>query len=134
LASFSDPDLAARAFELARTEVRSQDAPFLIQLLLANRDNGPATWARVVEHWDELVLRIPANILPRMLGGVTLLCRDPQLASDITAFVRAHPLPIGQRTVDQTLERLEINVSFATSLRDTAAPVLNAGLQRLEKR
>ena len=134
LATFSDPSLAARAFELARTEVRSQDAPFLIQLLLTNRDNGPATWARVVDHWDEFVSRIPTNILPRMLGGVTALCRDPQLSRDIAAFVRAHPLPIGQRTVDQTLERLEINVSFATSFRATAVAVLSAGIERQEKR
>jgi hypothetical protein len=134
LTGFADPSLAARAFELAMTEVRSQDSPFVIQLLLNNRDNGPSTWARVVEHWDELVARIPSNILPRMLGGVTSLCRDPQLARDIKAFVHTHPLAIGQRTVDQTLERLEINVSFAASLRETAVPVLSAGLQRLEKR
>ncbi|HEY5024266.1 MAG TPA: M1 family metallopeptidase [Acidimicrobiales bacterium] len=134
LAGFADPSLAARAFELACTEVRSQDAPFVIQLLLANRDNGPATWGRVVAHWDELEARIPANILPRMLGGVTSLCRDPLLAAEIITFVRAHPLAIGQRTVDQSLERLEINVSFAASLRDRAVPLLHAGLQRLETR
>jgi puromycin-sensitive aminopeptidase len=132
LTGFSDPALAARTFELARTEVRTQNAPFVIQLLLANRDVGPSTWLRVTEHWDDLVARIPANILPRMLGGVTSLCRDPGLAQDIRTFVQAHPLPIGQRTVDQTLERLTINVSFATALRDTAVPVLSAGLSRLE--
>ena len=89
---------------------------------------------RVRDHWDELVERIPANILPRMLGGVTSLCRDPRLADEVTVFVRAHPLSIGQRTVDQTLERLGINVSFATTIRDTAQPVLRAGLDRLETR
>ncbi|HVA04572.1 MAG TPA: M1 family metallopeptidase [Acidimicrobiales bacterium] len=134
LTGFADPSLAARAFGLAMTEVRSQDSPFVIQLLLTNRDNGPATWARVVEHWDELLARIPSNILPRMLGGLTSLCRDPDLARAVTAFVRAHPLAIGQRTVEQTLERLEINVSFAASLAETAGPVLSAGLQRLEER
>jgi puromycin-sensitive aminopeptidase len=134
LTGFADPQLAARTFELACTEVRSQDSPFVIQLLLNNRDNGPAVWARVVGHWDELVARIPSNILPRMLSGVTSLCRDAALASDVTTFVHAHPLSVGQRTVDQTLERLEINVSFAASVRDTAVPVLSAGLQRLEKR
>jgi puromycin-sensitive aminopeptidase len=133
LAGFTDPALAARAFELARTEVRTQNAPFLIHQLLASRDNGPATWPRVREHWDELGARIPANILPRMLGGVTSLCRDPALADEVRAFVRAHPLPIGQRTVDQTLERLGINVSFAAGLRATAEPVLRGGIERLEK-
>jgi puromycin-sensitive aminopeptidase len=134
LAGFTDPSLVARAFEIARTEVRTQNAPFLINLLLAGRDAGPATWVRVRDHWDELVERIPANILPRMLGGVASLCRDSQLADEVTAFVRAHPLAIGQRTVDQTLERLGINVSFATALNTTAQPVLRAGLQRLETR
>jgi len=134
LTGFTDASLAARTFELARTEVRSQDAPFVIQLLLANRDSGPGTWTRVRDHWDELVARIPANIVPRMLGGVTSLCRDRQLAEEVEAFVRAHPLPVGQRTVDQTLERLEINTALAAVMRDTAAAVLEAGLQRLEAR
>jgi aminopeptidase N len=134
MAGFPDPSLSARAFELARTEVRTQNAPFLIQLLLSNRDGGAATWARVRDDWAELVDRIPANILPRMLGGVTSLCRDPRLADEVTTFVRRHPLPIGQRTVDQTLERLGINVSFAAALRANAQTVLRAGLQRLATR
>jgi puromycin-sensitive aminopeptidase len=134
LASFSDPSLAARGFELAQTEVRSQNAPFVIQLLLSSRENGPASWERVTDHWDELGARIPSNIFPRMLGGVTSLCRDPQLAQEVTTFIRAHPPAVGQRTVEQTLERLQINVSFAASLRETAIPVLSAGLTRLEKR
>ena len=58
--------------------------------------------------------------------------RDPRLAQGIRTFVQAHPLPIGQRTVDQTLERLAINVSFRDLARDTAVPVLSAGLSRLE--
>jgi len=132
LAGFPDAGLAARTFELALTEVRTQNAPFVVQLLLANREAGPSTWARVIEHWDELVARIPANILPRMLSGVTSLCRDPELVREVRTFVHAHPLSIGQRTVDQTLERLTINLSFALALHDTAVPVLRAGLLRLE--
>ncbi len=132
LAGFPDAALAERTFELALTEVRTQNAPFVVQLLLANREAGPSTWARVVEHWDELVARIPANIMPRMLSGVTSLCRDPELAREIRTFVHEHPLSIGQRTVDQTLERLTINLSFALALHGTAVPVLRAGLLRLE--
>jgi hypothetical protein len=88
----------------------------------------------VRDNWAELVERIPSNILPRMLGGVTSLCRDPQLADEVIAYISAHPLPIGQRTVDQTLERLGINVSFATALRVGGESVVGAGLQRLATR
>ncbi len=77
LASFGDAALAARTFELAMTEVRSQDAPFLIRLLLVNRENGPATWERIVGAWDEFPKRFPSNTLPRMLDGVRALCAPP---------------------------------------------------------
>ncbi len=112
LASFDQPELAERAFDLAVTEVRTQNAPFVIQLLLANRANGPATWSRVTASWADLVDRFPANILPRMLDGVRGLVDPDGLAGEVTAFVQAHPLPGGGKTVDQILERLAVNVAF----------------------
>ncbi len=95
-------------------EVRTQNAPFLLQALLANRVTGPASWARVTDRWDQLVERFPANTLPRMLEGVRALCTPPSLAEEVTGFVEAHPLPAGGKTVDQILERLAVNVAFGT--------------------
>jgi puromycin-sensitive aminopeptidase len=112
LGGFDDAALAARTFELAVTEVRTQNAPFLLQALLANRITGAASWARVEERWDELIERFPANTLPRMLDGVRALCTPPSLADEVTRFVEAHPLPAGGKTVEQTLERLAVNVAF----------------------
>ena len=40
LAAFPDVDLALRTFELARTEVRTQNAPYLVASLLGNRVAG----------------------------------------------------------------------------------------------
>ena len=112
LASFGATDLAARTFELAMTEVRSQDAPFLIRLLLANRETGPATWERIVAAWDEFPKKFPSNTLPRMLDGIRALCSPPEMAAAVAAFVTAHPLAAGGRTVDQILERLAMSVAF----------------------
>ena len=98
----------------------------MIHLLLANRDNGPGhVGPRPAEHWDELVARFPANILPRMLDGVTLAVPRPRRwPTTSPTFVRAHPLPIGQRTVDQTLERLagQRGVRRLAGTRRTARP------------
>ena len=112
LAGFRSPELVARTFDLAMTEVRSQDAPFLIRILLWNRHAGPATWTRVVAAWDEFPGKFPSNTLPRMLDGVRGLCSPPELADEVTAFVEAHPLASGGRTVDQILERLAMSVAF----------------------
>ena len=112
LASFTDPALASRTFELALTEVRSQNAPFVLQALVANRITGPAAWQRVTEEWDTLVAKFPSNILPRMLDGIRGLCSSGELADRVAAFVVAHPLPAGGKTVEQILERLSVNVAF----------------------
>ncbi len=112
LASFNKLGLAMRTFDLATSEVRTQNAPFLIQLLLANRVTGPRAWERVTDEWDALVATFPSNILPRMLEGVRALCNPPELARSVTRFVEDHPLPAGGRTVEQILERLSVNVAF----------------------
>ena len=114
LAGFDDPGLAARTFELAVTEVRTQNAPFLVQALLANRVTGPESWSLVTDRWDALIERFPANTLPRMLEGVRALCTPPSLAEQVTRFVESHPLPAGGKTVEQILERLAVNVAFGT--------------------
>jgi hypothetical protein len=112
LAGFREPELAARTFELAMQEVRSQDAPFLIRLLLWNREVGRDTWGRVVDAWDEFPGKFPASTLPRMLDGARGLCNPPALADEVTAFIEAHPLSSGGRTVEQILERLAMSVAF----------------------
>ena len=113
LASFDDPQLADRTFDLAMSEVRTQNAPFVIQSLVANRKTGPAIWHRVTGEWDTMVAKFPSNIMPRMLDGVRVLCNPPSLAAEVTEFVEHHPLPAGGKSVEQILERLAVNVAFA---------------------
>ena len=123
LTVFPDPALAARAYELARTEVRTQNAPFVVQLLLAHRDHGPATWARVDEGLGRLGARIPRHTSSPGCSTVSrMLCRDRALADDVRSFIAAHPLPSGQRTIDQTVERLGVNQAFVTRLAGAGPP------------
>jgi puromycin-sensitive aminopeptidase len=124
LASFGDEALAARTFELAMTDVRSQNAPFLIRLLLVNREAGPATWERIVAAWDEFPKKFPSNTLPRMLDGVRALCSPPEFAAGVASFIVAHPLAAGGRTVEQILERLAMSVDFGRREGATLAATL----------
>ncbi|MHB1717276.1 MAG: M1 family metallopeptidase [Acidimicrobiales bacterium] len=128
LASFDEPRLAERTFRLALDEVRTQNAPFVLQALVANRVTGPATWQRVTSEWSTLVERFPANILPRMLEGVRGLCGPGSPAAEVRAFVEDHPLPSGGKTVDQILERLDVNVAFGAREGSRLAAVLRKGV------
>jgi len=124
LAGFRDAELSARTFDLAMTEVRSQDAPFLIRLLLWNRSTGPATWERVVAAWDSFPDKFPSSTLTRMLDGARALCTPPELAAQVTDFIVGHPLPAGGRTIEQILERLAVSVAFGTREGHTLASAL----------
>jgi puromycin-sensitive aminopeptidase len=112
LSAFPDVALAERTFALAMGEVRTQDAPYLIIGLLTNRVAGPAAFELLAEHWDEALARFPVNSHPRMLQGVRSMCGDTAVARRVTEFVSAHPIRSGQRSVEQAVERLWINVAF----------------------
>jgi len=124
LAKFPDVELGARTFDLALEEVRTQNAPYLILALLTNRVVGPVTWQRITENWSAIIERFPDNSHARMLDGVRALCGDAALAEKVTSFLREHPIRAGQRTVEQSLERLAVNVAFGERERGRLREVL----------
>ena len=108
----AEPTWPPRTFDLAMTEVRTPERALRHPAAAWQPAAGPATWARITAAWDELLAKFPSNILPRMLDGVRGLCTPPELADEVTAFVEAHPLAAGGRTVEQILERLAVSVAF----------------------
>jgi puromycin-sensitive aminopeptidase len=131
LAGFTDPALAERTFEFARTKARVQNAPSLLNMLLTNRAVGAATWERVTDHWDELLAKFPPTLVTRMLEGARLLCRDKALATQVKDFLSDHPVPTGEKSVVQICERLMVNATFSERLASGATPVLRAATAHL---
>ena len=113
LAEVREPAQFHRVLELATsTEVRTQNAPYLLGACLANRDNGGAAWATVRDRWDELNERFPSNSIDRMLNGIRSVA-DADRASEIDAFLAAHPVEQAKQTIAQHLERMRVTVALA---------------------
>jgi puromycin-sensitive aminopeptidase len=129
LVSFVQPELADRTFDLLVSEVRTQNAPYVLSALLANRVTGPATWHRMTQAWDTLVSRFPTNSLPRMLDGARSLCTPPELADQVREFVVSHPLSGGGKTIEQILERLAVSSAFGTREGSGLAATLTQALE-----
>jgi puromycin-sensitive aminopeptidase len=110
LAGFSNEGLVRRTLDMAATEVRTQNAPFVINAALANLQHGDKAWSWLTEHWQELLDKFPDNSHARMIEAVSVLPSD--VADEVRSFLSAHPVKAGQRTVEQTLERLDVNVAF----------------------
>ena len=110
LANFPNEALLQRTLDLAAEEVRTQNAPYLINAALANREHGDTAWRWLTHRWSDLLGRFPDNSHSRMLESIATL--SPELAGDVRSFITDHPVKAGQRTVDQALERLDVNAAF----------------------
>jgi puromycin-sensitive aminopeptidase len=124
LAEFDSEALMRRTCELAMSpEVKTQNAPFLLNLCIANRRHGAIAWRFVREHWDEANARFPSNTIVRMVSSVRLLT-DETVAADVQAFFAEHPIEQAAKTLEQVLERQRVNTAlrareseaFATAL------------------
>jgi puromycin-sensitive aminopeptidase len=109
LAEVDDGALLARTCALAMSdEVKTQNAPFLLRMCIANRRYGDQAWTFVREHWAEANRRFPSNSIVRMVESVRLLNRPEQVA-DVQAFFSEHPIPQAAKTLEQLLERQRTN-------------------------
>ena len=112
LAAPESPALLQRTLDLClTTEVRTQDAPYLIGAVLSSRSGGAIAWSFIEEHWETIRSRFPDNSLPRMIDAIAVVV-DPGLAARIHAFLAEHPIP-HERPMAQSLEKLDNSVAFA---------------------
>jgi hypothetical protein len=126
LCAFPDIELAVRTFDLAMTEVRTQNGWIVIAGLLANPVAGQATWLRVADSWDLILDRFPKNAHARIAEAIPALCGDAAFAQTVVQFLAEHPLASGPRRVAQSVERLGVNVAFAARERGRLGEALRA--------
>jgi puromycin-sensitive aminopeptidase len=125
LADADDPALVLRFCELALTdEVRSQDALFLLRRALANRSARTEVWGFITSRWEEITTRFPSSTVPRLIEGIRPI-DDRALATEVAAFLDAHPPAQGATLVRQHRERMWVSVRLADRLRAELADALS---------
>ena len=124
LAEFPTRDQIDRTIALAWSgEVRTQNAPFLLNRCIANRHHGAAAWQSVRKQWDTANEKFPGSTIVRMIDPVKLLTA-PAVVADVQSFFSEHPIPQGAKTLEQVLERQRVNAA----LREREAVRLSAAL------
>ncbi len=112
LAEFHDADLMTRTVEFAfSNDVRTSNAPFLLNRCLANRWHGEAVWNALRQRWAEANDRFPANTIVRMVDPVKLLTKA-DIGADVQSFFAEHPIPQSGKGLDQLMERQRVNASM----------------------
>jgi hypothetical protein len=118
LTTFPDVGLAERSFDLAMTEVRSQNGYFVLAGLLANPVAGHVIWRRMTESWDNILKRFSKNVHSRLVEPITAFCGDAEFAREVIQFLVDHPVASGPRRVSQSIDRLNVQIAFAARERE----------------
>jgi aminopeptidase N len=112
LAQFSQANLAARTIALVDAgKVRQQEYPLLFGVLLANTHIQDAAWAYLKEHWSDLAEKVTSFGGRGAVSALGAFCSEEKRA-DVAQFFQQHPAPGAQRTVNQSLERIDNCIEF----------------------
>jgi aminopeptidase N len=108
LPSFGDSALVARTLEYALSPaVRSQDAANLIGPLIASSASAPIAWEFVKAQWPVLLKRLDVfQGLPAIVDSLGSFCSTAR-AAEVKEFFARNRLPAVDRSLQQTIERIE---------------------------
>jgi len=107
LTGFTDPALVRRTMDLALSpEVRSQDAKNVIARMLANIDTHALAWQLVRERWSEIQKKTGEFVGNTVIVGALSSFCDASTAAEIKTFFSTHKVPDAERTLQQSLERI----------------------------
>ncbi len=116
LVDTEDRSLFDHVLGLTATEVRTQNAPYLLRRAIAHPTLGERAWEFVAANWAVLTARFPSNSLPRMLEGIRSIT-GRTTATSVEAFLADAELPSGDRQVGQHVERMWVTVAAAERVR-----------------
>jgi aminopeptidase N len=112
LESSSDPAFGKLALNLIKDgTIRQQNYPAFFGGLLANPSTREIAWAYLKDHWsalDEKVTSFGGNGAVSALGSSC----STEVRDDIKQFFSTHTAPGAERTVQQSLERIDNCIAF----------------------
>jgi aminopeptidase N len=107
LTSFADPALVRWTMDLALSEeVRSQDAKLVIGRMLTNTDTQRLTWQLTQQRWDAIQKKTGEFVGNTVIVSALSAFCDATVAAEIETFFSTHPVPDAERTLQQSLERI----------------------------
>ena len=108
LSFFSDPELVNRTLAYATSpNIRTQDAPTLIRLMMQRPWAMRAAWEHVKNNWEQLERSLGIfQGIPTVVGSLEHMC-DVGAKNDAEGFFSARSVAGVDRTLRQSLERID---------------------------
>ena len=125
LALFTDPALVTRTLAHATSaDIRTQDAPTLIRMLMQRPSASAATWEHLKAHWEQVERSLGIfQGIPRVVEGLQHLC-DTASKDDVGRFFGTHRVAGTTRALDRSMETIERCVAMRSAQADDLAGFL----------
>jgi aminopeptidase N len=112
IGEFRDPPLVERVLKLSVSpDMRNQDAPHLISLVLSNPEVQSTAWPWVKTHWAEVEKKITMSSGAEIIVATHNFC-DAESRDDVQRFFTEHKVPSAERALRQSLERINACISY----------------------
>jgi aminopeptidase N len=126
LAQFTDPNLLQRTLEYATSsDVRSQDALFLVARVMHNPAGEKLAWDFIQSHWDAVQKAGGPFASATIVGATGSFC-SAKMRDQVTSFYDAHKIAEAERTYRQSIERIDECVDLKSQQEPQLASYLDA--------
>ncbi|MDA0770603.1 MAG: hypothetical protein BZY79_05690 [SAR202 cluster bacterium Casp-Chloro-G4] len=114
LTSFEQPELLQETLNRALgDEIRAHEAVSVLGLVAGNRSGRDLAWQFLKDNWAELDRRYGEGGFALMrLVGITSGFTTMEMREDVERFFTDHPAPGAERTIRQSLERIQLNSAW----------------------
>ncbi|XP_022788315.1 puromycin-sensitive aminopeptidase-like [Stylophora pistillata] len=114
MGAVSQPELIKKVLEFSMSSaVRSQDTVFVIAGVTGSLAGRKLAWQFVQDNWDELYTRYAGGLLfSRLIKMTTDSFATEKSLKEIQDFFDENSVPNAERTVQQSLENIRLNITW----------------------
>jgi puromycin-sensitive aminopeptidase len=125
IAQFKDPKLLLKTLDFAISPaVRTQDSLGLISAVMGNPAGTRVAWDFVRSHWTDIEKVGGGFTSGEVVGATSVIC-DAGMRDEVQDFFATHKVPTAERTLKQSLER----INYCVDLRSHQTPQLSSWLE-----
>jgi aminopeptidase N len=112
MAEFTDPQLVSRWLEIASApETRNQDSPRYFARTLRNAEAQRVAWPWIKEHWPQVESKLTMSSGLEIVEATGDFCAA-EMRDDVQKFFSEHRVPSSERTLKQSLERINACIGY----------------------
>jgi aminopeptidase N len=106
LSHFEKPELLQKAMQLGTSSaVRNQDSARYLSQFLEHPQTRALAWKYMQSHWNDVEKTFTTSSGSDVVFGAGHFCSE-DAAANVSAFFKVHPVPASERTLRQSIERI----------------------------